>query len=1663
MLLAMFTEAIRRVGCPRGIIILCFVLILSGSNIQAQLLVPISRMRYPDKAVGELEQRLQASPTLNDLTQAAMIISAQAASAQAISSLISSFKKCLNNESLQVRAWIALGKFPCPEFNDVLNNQLGTDKNWVHPEFFLAISRTGSRDDFYRLAEIATAPLVTMPPGFSDRQPIWDAMFTINPVQATGIALQAYDSYLRAHPGTPAPGEHADFVETSPPTYAQEVRPILLALIETKLDSLLANDDTTALLAPAITAFLFSGPTPSTSLVVGYRNGERRQLLTEIEKDLLAQKTPVAEALVLFYCDVDDAGLAARAEQADYAALIRYPWVLNHINWTRFLFTNPHRGISIGPQRPPQWLPKARAKLLALRLRSPVGTERFALPTVVPVTRPQPALGYDPFPTVSVSSPLPLVQEENADYKSLVLSFGHYFGGAAWAPPTNYYWNAVHAPQSEDELEDYAFLDAAEIPMTPPPPGRIMFDPSYMDSSAAFVLNQELTRRALLAYAVLRRDGNDGRRKQPLTIANLDKTVQDIIPSVQSCITQVVDTLPDVHIRDASKLSLPGPGPYRFIVQERFLSFAQNAYLERVKIIGSSGHSIFAEWIGSIPNYLTLTLRGTPRFLDLIGVSLFANDIATQLHPQETEKSDLFLVASDGPFALRLLLLQSCYPALSWPITKTILETDVAERMAMAFSPQLSLSARATMIRSTIDVLSSSVDLTKADADQTEQSYSGYRTKLFQKFFEYFLARETLRFANALVGPVNSLPNTVGSSPPVFGLNFTAGWFGGGHQNGQKVVLAGRVTELETQAKAMFSKYRGPTQNTSELSDWEFTPKRGVPYLLVASTCSISNDAKRALLYVAITHFGQGTYETIAEVDANLTDDVRQKLLRSLRIDPYWLTRNHITFLGATRTEPEAFASLVTRIGDHNSRLALLEGNSDRNGMTPVLLQGWYLKHEILSSSFPSSAPESSTFRSFITTLQSAMAYVAGSDPLTTSDLTDSFVATLSDHFAQYATLYDKEADDQVAPVVHAISKAKSPPSNGAWEVGIYLNAPGPSLGIDLQLKGLGVDLSFAGLNSNLTYSLITKWNGIPLPLVASGALGEPPNIVNDLRSPEGERTLGYLSSQGDTVEVSSTASIGRQAATGWLVEASSLARPADSDLGHESVAGISAPRLIESTIMDPATGSVRAPSNIGQFKYNGSTWYISLKSDDAGFEVWARTMQNGYSEQDKQLFTISVGHISEIANFACSAKDELERDNTLIGCAMTGGAFAFCAAGPRMCKVSVDLALDGPLATCIEGIKDLIASAIVRDPMFSELRTVGALQNKDWVNAISATMDLLCHHYKDAPNGQVLESSGVSNYGEMIWMWGQYYQQYSLLTPQQRKEVLDALDAGTVSSQIRDLLLKNSTSAGADQELQWQTEIVPELVPAELIQPDHGTKLDEYINNFNQRSQSAFDSDCAAVEGRPFVEAFANAGIPVTHLYIGNNSSVLGFEDDYFLRDGRMIRRMVLARTPDSILPLMRAYPAEHVFERVQLASLLSAMQGHELLPEIKSSEPMEKQFIASTHGPEITAAAAKLGPGYANSLLSALNTYIDAVRTRQEKLSEPSNGVVQPIVLSELQRAVYDIIPTPYKDLSTTWNHLDEEMRSERAQSWVKELESQSGAVCSKGPWLAENTQKR
>jgi len=118
-------------------------------------------------------------------------------------------------------------------------------------------------------------------------------------------------------------------------------------------------------------------------------------------------------------------------------------------------------------------------------------------------------------------------------------------------------------------------------------------------------------------------------------------------------------------------------------------------------------------------------------------------------------------------------------------------------------------------------------------------------------------------------------------------------------------------------------------------------------------------------------------------------------------------------------------------------------------------------------------------------------------------------------------------------------------------------------------------------------------------------------------------------------------------------------------------------------------------------------------------------------------------------------------------------------------------------------------------------------------------------------------------------------------------------------------------------------------------------------------------------------------------------------------------------------------------------------------VLPEITPSESMEKQFVESTHGAEIKAAATKFGTAYADSLTRALKEYIDAVTAREEKLAEPTNGAVQPIILSELQRAVYDVVPTPYKELSVAWNQLDDEMNSERAQSWAKNLESDSEAV--------------
>src|SRR5579864_619172 len=146
MLLSTFVEAFRGARYPRSTIVLWSVLLLSGSHMQAQSLVSSSHDRYSDEAVEELEQHLQTSASLSDLTQAAAIISGHAASPPALRDLISSFAKCLENEKVQVNAWTALSKFPCLEFHELLIGQLEKDGNWVHPELFLADSRTGSRE-----------------------------------------------------------------------------------------------------------------------------------------------------------------------------------------------------------------------------------------------------------------------------------------------------------------------------------------------------------------------------------------------------------------------------------------------------------------------------------------------------------------------------------------------------------------------------------------------------------------------------------------------------------------------------------------------------------------------------------------------------------------------------------------------------------------------------------------------------------------------------------------------------------------------------------------------------------------------------------------------------------------------------------------------------------------------------------------------------------------------------------------------------------------------------------------------------------------------------------------------------------------------------------------------------------------------------------------------------------------------------------------------------------------------------------------------------------------------------------------------------------------------------------------------------------------------------
>jgi hypothetical protein len=1613
---------------------------------------------YSDQVIAELATNLQNFPTQANLTQAAKIISQSEISEESSRILTSAFRMCLDNPESRIMAWTALENYECSEFDNVLLAQLETESNWVHPELFEAISKCRSREAFYRLAEIGTAPVESLPIGFSDRQPVWDAMFAIDGVQATSVALSAYDSFLVNHPGTPTVGENPVFVEETPPKYYEEVRPITLEMLQTNIDSLLHDKETTAAIAPSIVKFLFYGSDrPQVEkLFVGYKNGERRAILATIEKDLIAQRSFVSEALLLFFCDVDDAELSNIADSADYSSLKNCPWILNYVNWTRFLFLPPD-------QRPHQiqqaflpWLIKARAKLLSLDIKTPKGTERFPLPCVMPITQSNSPTFCDE--EVSDDQTNLLVQE-NADYRSLLWTSSRFLLGPQYTQTnldTDMPFEPVQEPFSEESLENRTFLNAAEYNLVRPPPGVIFFDPSFMDATAKFLMTEELSRRALLAYALLICPDSRSANTQQVSIANLDQLTTNAAFLINSCDTKVVDTIAKVNLQQSINLSLPGPGPYRIIVQQRSLSFASNTYYEYAKIVGSTGRSLDVNWIGPIPDYLTLALRTTPRLLDLMGISLFANEIKAKLHPQIAERSDISLISSDGPYALDLLLIHQACKTLSWQSIRTILEADEAERMENSFSPLLAMDARSTILRTNLDIVAPSpTNSTEQSSNVLGETEAAYGTKFFGELFNYFVARETLRIANELVGPVNNLQNTVGEHPDIQGgfFTFLNGFLGGPAQNGLKVVWVGHISDLQQKANDLFASYPGPSPNTSELAEWDFTPDLSMTYYLIASTCTVSSDAKRALVYTLLSHFPAGQlYENDAEVNTQLPDDVREKLLQSLRIDPFWLTRDHITFLASTTNEPATLASEITRIGDYNSRLAILLDTADRGGMAPVFFNNIEIPASLLSEQFPTETPESSILRSQIAAMQSWQTYLKGSDlPLAAKCVDSSFVANLSSNFQALATESDVTSDEAVKPIIDALNNAANPPQNDVYGFEVtWGDSAGPNVGVDLSVGDFGIHLSFNNLDSTLDYSLLTEWDKKPLPLIVSGALGEPPSMIQNVDDPISTPNDNYISLPNVIVGASS---IGQQASEGSLIESSAIEGPKEG--ATIPYFAISSPPLpFKSARPDPITGNVHPPKNIGQFTYNGDTWYVSEVQADGRFEVWARTTSNGFSEQDKLLFTVSTSttSMSEIGKFACSTKEELEQDKLLVGCGATGGAFAICAAGaftenPQLiglCYESLDATFDGPLAACLDGLRDKIAKAIVRDPAFSSLRAIGGVQEGDWTEGISAALDLLCHFYLSIPDEHVLTPANGTDYSELLWAWGQYYEEYAALTPQERITIEDALNRGIVTDEVKSILAKNSSTSNSIQGFQWLTDIVPELVPpTNFLGSGAEQQVDKYISDFNKKSDFLFEKVESAVPTKPFVERFANAGIPVTHLRIGNDEAILEFEDDYFTRDGRVISRVLLARTPSAMLPLLKKYPNEDIFEKVEMKSLLIAMANHPEFSWLAQTQNSIEQFVDGPHKTEIAAAATQMGTSQADSLLQALEEYLKVVSDREEKLAEPTTSeIVGPVVLTDNQRVARLLMPTPYDALTTTWQDIDDRMKFEGTQKWVRDL---------------------
>jgi len=811
-----------------------------------------------------------------------------------------------------------------------------------------------------------------------------------------------------------------------------------------------------------------------------------RQVDLAILRSLVRMGSPVALAIAMTFVSWDDPDLRSESEAADFAALVRAPWLL-HVRYLpgvtkeerRLLrklkivlrhevaFTVPWKlgdpGLGQIEQGPPAVKPDARGPLLRLE------EQRAFL------------LAMSRSIVASVARDLGLAAPSDEELVRRVDD--RLPPGPEPAPPAH----PSHRPQPlfekahtlalgvvEDMLGAWVLADIDRR-------GDAWWRPlaalSEIQHTARFVCTKEAERRALVLLALVK--ARRLKAEPPLSLGEafalaadadqlLDKVSAGVDPSGLTR-TEVVPALRPEPLREDDAGIPAGATEVRVDVVSRTID-RRGIYRERLQLTYSGGHTAQLTWWGHIPLSLHAPLARHPRLLDFIGASLAARELRAQASPAPAPLDDLDLVRFAPNLTMGYLVAALVHPDVPWQHTRDALLLDISplvwKRLKGRSPPTVRLETPAVSGHLIPHTLRSHI--------AAREEFDKIAADLRQALRSLLEARAARLVAERSIPIVSGLPDKIWVSIP------------GGVQRQRNHAKYAALFVLRNQAAAAAATEAG-------LALRDLTLLESDPVARVERLRTILRDDFREFigLYRITTRSGAERVVVFHRGLAGLPGSMRVAITR----DPGLLWRSGLDLAGATVNADALALEAIGRVIRENAGPLSTNEILERRGLlsSAYLLDEWPIDRAVLES-----MPVGRSYLAELKTVEAVLSFSRGSVPPDPGPPTAAFVKAIRKDWEDLSSQVEAAVAANVRAIADQVKAHKT--EFGAWVfVSIPLGGGAPRIDLRIAYGDLHLTLS-TSLGGDLMP--IGGWRGVempfpPLPRAAAGgngsdALGSP-------------------------------------------------------------------------------------------------------------------------------------------------------------------------------------------------------------------------------------------------------------------------------------------------------------------------------------------------------------------------------------------------------------------------------------------------------------------------------------------------------------------------------------------------------------------------------------------